>query len=65
MKYDHKTGCAYPSELNYQNLPETIVEVSEEDHLKILQREISDAYKVNKDGTVTIIKGEENGNSIG
>lgn len=54
MRYDYITGSAYPESIKHEVLPETLVDVSEEDHQRIVNRTATQRHNVNQDGSVVI-----------
>ena len=56
MKYSISKKSAFPEFVKYDDLPNDLVEVSDEDHRRILERKISEDYLINGNGSVIIIE---------
>ncbi len=55
MRYSLSQKCAYPEEFDYVALPDDLVEVSNEDHVCILNRAAGEDFVIHEDGAVTIV----------
>lgn len=55
MKYSISLKTAYPADIQYKNLPNDLVDVSQDDHDRIANRAIGEDFVISSDGTVTII----------
>lgn len=55
MKYSISKKSAYPSDIVYADLPSDLIDVSQDDHERIVNRAAGEDFVINKDGTVTII----------
>jgi hypothetical protein len=55
MKYSLSKKTAYPAELIYHELPDDLADVSEVDHIRIVNRLIGEDFVIYGDGSVVII----------
>jgi len=53
MKYSKKIGCFYPDEIQYKELPEDLVSVSDSDYSRIMSRPFGHTFSID-DGVVTV-----------
>lgn len=54
MKYSKKTGCFYPDDIGYDDLPDDIFEVDQEEFERAMSRQVGETFDV-VSGAVRII----------